>query len=110
MAFALGWPVPSMGWAERPQAVAIVTGTSWAELIDGILVVMRDCWDLPADCNEGELFTYAEELFDRIEADDPPDALYAYLDEVQTDKLEMAKSSAFREIVDRSVALVRDPA
>jgi hypothetical protein len=56
------------------------------------------------------LFTYAEELFDRIEADDPPDALYAYLDEVQTDKLEMAKSSAFREIVDRSVALVRDQA
>jgi hypothetical protein len=82
--------------------------TDRAELIDRILGVMRDCWDLPADCNEGELFTYAEELFDRIEANDPRDVLYAYLDEVQTGKLEMAKSPTFREIVDRSVTLVRE--
>jgi hypothetical protein len=81
-----------------------------AKLIDGIAAVMRDCWDLPADCNEGELLAYAEELFDRIEAGDPRDALYGFLDDVQTEKLEMPKSSAFREIVDRSAALVRNEA
>jgi triosephosphate isomerase (TIM) len=82
--------------------------TDRAKLIDEIITVMRDCWDLPADCNEGELFAYAEELFDRIEAGDPRGALYAYLDNVQTDKLEMPKSPGFREIVDRSVALIRN--
>ena len=34
--------------------------------IGEILNVMRDTWDLPADCNEGELFAYAETLYDRI--------------------------------------------
>ena len=34
--------------------------------IRGILEIMNSCWDLPSDCNEGELFTYAEVLFDRI--------------------------------------------
>jgi triosephosphate isomerase (TIM) len=84
--------------------------TDRAKLIDGIAVVMRDCWDLPADCNEGELLAYAEELFDRIETRGPREALYSFLDDVQTDKLEMPKSSAFREIVDRSVALIRNGA
>jgi hypothetical protein len=27
---------------------------------------MRDNWDLPADCDAGELFAYAQILFDRI--------------------------------------------
>jgi hypothetical protein len=77
-------------------------------LIDGILVIMRGCWDLPSDCNEGELFTYAEVLLDRIQAGDGKDALYSYLSKVQADKLEMPPSGAWREIVDRSIALVRD--
>jgi hypothetical protein len=75
-------------------------------LIDGILNVMRSCWDLPADCNEGELFAYAEMLFDRIQAGDSWDALYSFLADVQVKNLEMPMSEAYREIVDASVALV----
>jgi hypothetical protein len=73
--------------------------------IGEIVEVMRNTWDLPADCNEGELFTYAETLYDRIIAGDSKDKLYAYLSGVQVDHLEMAKSDAFRAIVDRSVEL-----
>ena len=75
--------------------------------IGEIVEVMLDTWDLPADCNEGELFTYAETLYDRIAAGDSQDQLYAYLSEVQVDKLDMAKSDAFRKIVDRAVELGR---
>jgi hypothetical protein len=73
--------------------------------IGEIVQVMLNTWDLPADCNEGEFFTYAERLYDRIAAGDSKDKLYAYLSEVQVDHLEMAKSDAFRAIVDRSVEL-----
>jgi len=76
--------------------------------ISGIVDVMQSFWDLPADCNEGELFAYAEILFDRIQAGQGTDALYAYLDDVQVNALDLPKSDAFREIVDRSVALVRN--
>ena len=75
--------------------------------IGKIVEVMLDTWDLPADCNEGELFTYAERLHDRIAAGDSKDKLYAYLSEVQVEQLEMAKSDAFRTIVDRAVELAR---
>jgi hypothetical protein len=75
--------------------------------IGKIVEVMRDTWDLPADCNEGELFTYAETLYDRIVAGDSKEDLYAYLSEVQVEQLEMAKSDAFRTIVDRAVELSR---
>ena len=75
--------------------------------IGRIVEVMLDTWDLPADCNEGELFTYAETLYDRIAAGGSQEQLYAYLSEVQVDKLEMARSDAFRAIVDRAVELSR---
>jgi hypothetical protein len=75
--------------------------------IGKIVEVMLDTWDLPADCNEGELFTYAERLHDRIAAGDSKDKLYAYLSEVQVEQLEMAKSDAFRTIVDRAVELAK---
>jgi hypothetical protein len=75
--------------------------------IGKIVEVMLDTWDFPADCNEGELFTYAETLYDRIAAGDNQDELYAYLSDVQVDKLEMAKSDAFKAIVDRAVELSR---
>ena len=75
--------------------------------IGEIVAVMLETWDLPADCNEGELFTYAERLYDRIAAGDGQEQLYAYLSDVQVDKLEMAKSDAFRRIVDRAVELSR---
>ena len=77
--------------------------------IGEIVEVMLDTWDLPADCNEGELFTYAEALYDRIATGDSKEALYAYLSEVQVDHLEMAKSDAFRAIVDRAVELAGRP-
>ena len=73
--------------------------------IGEIVEVMQNTWDLPADCNEGELFTYAETLYDRIEAGDGKDALYAYLSGVQVSQLEMAQSDDFRRIVDRAVEL-----
>jgi Na+/phosphate symporter len=73
--------------------------------IGEIVQAMLDTWDLPADCNEGELFTYAEALYDRIAAGDTKEELYAYLSEVQVEHLEMAKSDAFRAIVDRAVGL-----
>jgi hypothetical protein len=76
-------------------------------MIGKIVEVMLDTWDLPADCNQGELFTYAETLYDRIAAGDSQEQLYAYLSEVQVDKLEMAQSDAFRRIVDRAVELSR---
>ena len=78
-----------------------------AALIDQIVVIMRSCWDLPADCNEGELFTYAEILFDKIRAGGNKDALDSYLRDVQVDKMEMPMSAAYSGIVDRSIALVR---
>ncbi|HKN31133.1 MAG TPA: hypothetical protein VJY34_25965 [Roseiarcus sp.] len=77
-------------------------------LIGGILAIMRSCWDLPADCNEGELFAYAEMLLNRIETGVGREALYSYLANVQVDNLEMPPSDAYREIVDRSVALVKN--
>jgi hypothetical protein len=73
--------------------------------IGQIIEVMRNTWDLPADCNEGELFTYAEVLYDRIAAGDSKDELYAYLSGIQVDQLEMAKSDDFKRIVDRAVEL-----
>jgi hypothetical protein len=77
--------------------------------IGEIVAVMLNRWDLPADCNEGELFTYAETLYDRIAAGESKDQLYAYLSEVQVDHLELTKSDDFRAIVDRAVELVRRP-
>jgi hypothetical protein len=76
--------------------------------IGQIIGVMRDYWDLPADCNDGELFTYAEILLDRIGAGEEPEALCAYLANVQVEKLKMPMSDAYRQIVDGSIALVRD--
>lgn len=76
--------------------------------IGEILDVMRNTWDLPTDCNEGELFAYAETLYDRILGGDGKDALYAYLSGVQTDNLEMPPSDAFMAIVDRALALADD--
>ncbi len=77
--------------------------------IGEIVEIMLNTWDLPADCNEGELFTYAETLYDRIAAGDSKDELYAYLSEVQVDHLELAKSDAFKAIVDRAVELSKSP-
>jgi hypothetical protein len=71
--------------------------------IGKIVEVMLNTWDLPPDCNEGELFTYAETLYDRIATGETKDELYAYLSEVQVDHLELTKSDDFRAIVDRAI-------
>jgi hypothetical protein len=34
-------------------------------LIGEIVQIMPSTWDLPPDCNEGELFAYTETLYDR---------------------------------------------
>jgi hypothetical protein len=76
--------------------------------IGEISEVMRNAWDLPADCNEGELFAYAETLYDRIASGASKDRLYAYLAGVQVDNLEMPPSDTFKAIVDRALALAED--
>ena len=77
--------------------------------IGEILELMGGARDLPADCSEGELFAYAETLYDRIAAGTSKDELYAYLSGVQVGQLEMAGSDVFRQIVDRAVELARRP-
>ncbi|MGA9848483.1 MAG: hypothetical protein WBQ45_12695, partial [Roseiarcus sp.] len=72
-----------------------------AAAIGGIIDIMKSLWDLPADCNEGELFAYAEILFDRIQAGESKDALNSYLGGVQVESLDMPPSNAFEGIVDR---------
>ena len=83
--------------------------TDKTDAIDAIIDIMKSCWDLPADCNEGELFAYAEVLFDRIGAGDGNRALFAYLADVQT-KPDMPPSDAFEEIVARSIPIVEKSA
>ena len=75
--------------------------------ISGIVDIMKSSWDLPADCNEGELYAYAEILYDRIRAGDRREALYDYLREVQVKSLDMPENDAFASIVDRAVDQVR---
>jgi hypothetical protein len=74
------------------------------ETISRIIGIMRNHWDLPADCNDGELFTYAEILFDRISAGEEPHKLLSYLANVQTEELKMPESEAYREIVYDSIS------
>ena len=59
-------------------------------IIGDIVAVMREWWDLPADCNDGELFTYAEMLLDRIEAGEAREPLCRFLAEIQKDRLDIA--------------------
>jgi len=75
--------------------------------IAGIILVMKSYWDLPADCNEGELYAYAEVLFDRIESGDSRDSIYAGLADLQA-KLDLPASEASNQIADRSIELVRE--
>jgi len=93
------------------SATGAETGQGASEktaLIGAIVEVMQGRWDLPADCNDGELFTYAERLFDRIRAGDDREALDRYLADVQTRQLGMPASGAHREIVDRSIAVLQE--
>ena len=72
--------------------------------MDAIVALMRDNWDTPADCNDGELFAYAEHLRARIVAGDDPASLEDYLRAIQTGKLDMPDSDAYRAIVNGALA------
>ncbi len=91
-------PAPARG--KKAKAAAARTG-----LIGGIVAAMREWWDLPPDCNDGELFTYAEMLLDRIEAGETREALCRFLAEIQKDRLDVAESDAPTKIVDRGFEL-----
>ena len=79
-----------------------------ASRIGEIVEVMRSTWDLPADCNEGELFTYAETLYDRIAGRRQQGSSSTPIcPGCRTGQLEMTQSDAFRAIVDRAVELAR---
>jgi hypothetical protein len=82
---------------DRPEVIARV---------NKIVEIMRDSWDTPADCNDGELFTYAEVLLDRLEARDDRDRIDLYLAEVQTRKLGMPASDAHRDILNHAITLI----
>ena len=76
-----------------------------ADLFDQIVVAMKRYWDLPADCNEGELYAYAEILAGKLRAGADKAELDAFLRDVQVEKMEMPESSAYGDIVDRAMSL-----
>jgi hypothetical protein len=76
-----------------------------ADLIDEIILAMKRCWDLPADCNEGELYAYAEIVADKLRAGASRGELEDYLRNVQVEKMEMPDSRAPGEIVERATGL-----
>ena len=86
-----------------------LTSDKRIHMINALVDIMHDSWDTPADCNDGELFTYAELLLDRIEAGDDRGALDVFLAGVQTEKLGMPASDAHRAILDRALALADSP-
>ena len=94
--------VAAAGSGRRAKAKAAADRTG---IIGDIVASMREWWDLPADCNDGELFTYAEMLLDRLEAGDARDTLCRFLAEIQKDRLDMAESDAPAKIVDRAFDL-----
>jgi hypothetical protein len=74
--------------------------------IDAVVALMRDNWDLPADCNDGELYAYAEHVADRIRKGDDAAALITYLRAIQIGKLDMPDSPACRVIAESAVELI----
>ena len=110
-------PVPETPWrgtwgssaeetVTRPShRTAKADGQGNTAPIDAVVDVMKGAWDLPADCNDGELFAYAEVLCDRICAGASRDDLYRFLADVQVGKLGLPASYAHRAIVDQAVAL-----
>jgi len=76
--------------------------------IEAIWVIMRACWDLPGDLEEGELEGFAAKLLKRIQAGASKMALDGYLSLVQANKLRISPSNAYSEIVDRATALVKN--
>ena len=109
-----GCPSNNRGWLPRGLAT-IVKGaalryetkmTDELSPIDAVVALMRDNWDLPADCNDGELYAYAEHVADRIRAGDDAAALITYLQAIQIGKLDTPDSPAHRVIAEGAVGLI----
>jgi hypothetical protein len=83
-----------------------LTSDKRIHMINALVDIMHDSWDTPADCNDGELFTYGELLLDRIEAGEDRAALNTFLSEVQTERLGIPASGAHQVILDRALALI----
>ena len=106
-------PVPETPWrgawgpnsANARRATASGPAPEKSALVGAVVDVMKGEWDLPADCNVGELYTYAEQVYDRLLAGESPDGLYAFLSDVQVNALDMPATDACRAIVDQAVAL-----
>jgi hypothetical protein len=75
-------------------------------LADGVVDIMKTYWNLPTDCNDGELIGFAEALIHRIRNGDSREAVQSYLAEVQENDLEMDPSLASRIIADQAIAFV----
>ena len=109
-------PVPETPWRGRWGAEADRAGGGQRRAADrslvvgGVVEVMKSLWDLPADCNEGELFAYAKTLVDRVEAGESQEKLCASLADIQIGDWEMSPRDAYKDIVDRSIALIRTSA
>ncbi|RBP17311.1 lactate dehydrogenase-like 2-hydroxyacid dehydrogenase [Roseiarcus fermentans] len=105
-------PVPETPWrgawgAGEPAAEGPPPADRAAS-IGAIVEIMKGVWDLPADCNEGELTAYAEQLCDRILEGQDREALTAFLAGVQEKSLDRQPVDAVRAIVDRAVDTVRE--
>jgi hypothetical protein len=59
---------PRLGLVYDAENGRMATMSDKTARIGEILNVMKNTWDLPADCNEGELFAYAETLTTRSSA------------------------------------------
>jgi lactate dehydrogenase-like 2-hydroxyacid dehydrogenase len=99
------WGVAPESAEELSHRTAELARPDRAARIDGVVDLMKGTWDLPADCNDGELFAYAEMLCDCIWAGAGRDDLYPLLADVQVGKLGLSASDAYRAIVDQAIAL-----
>jgi hypothetical protein len=80
-----------------------------SKLIDGIQVIMRECWDdLPDDLGPDELAEYARQLLKPIENGDSKRALDLYVSQTQSNMLRLAFTRAFEEVAARATKLVTD--
>jgi hypothetical protein len=81
-----------------------------ATQVDAIVTIMKSHWDLPSDCNEGELIGFAEKLLHMIKRSENARSIYAFLGSVQAGNLEIDDSDAYVAIAEKSVALVKNAA
>ena len=77
-------------------------------LTEGIKIIMVKVWDLPDHVTEAEIQKYAVELLRRVHAGDARIVLDLYARDVQVNWLRLPETQDYREVVDWSLALVRN--